>query len=118
MSGTTAIPGDVIGKLNEFECGIGCYSSGSNIISSIFGQIVHDPPSNNLRKLNVISNLFHSKEAVIEAGDVILARVVKLTVNQAFLDIISVLAATPYKKKLPTTPPYSTKKRKFLTYLL
>jgi exosome complex component CSL4 len=80
------IPGDVIGRCDDYECGIGCYAFDNKIISTLYGEIIIDN-----KNINVISSKsLHSNDIVIEIGDIVIARVTKLTVNQVIVEILSV----------------------------
>ena len=87
VNGEYVIPGDVIGRCEEYKCGIGCYSSLNNdIISTLSGEVILDQ-----KTINVISSKsLHSQDVVIEIGDIVITRVMKLTVNQVIVEILSV----------------------------
>jgi exosome complex component CSL4 len=90
------IPGDVIGRCADYECGLGCYTSQGNVIATLVGEVILDTisatsTSPSKERINVISTeQIQSKDAVIEIGDVVLARVLRLSVNQVSVEIISV----------------------------
>jgi exosome complex component CSL4 len=85
------IPGDVIGRCVDYDCGIGCYSSHENIIATLVGEVILDTISPSRERMNVISTeQIQSKDAVVEIGDIVLARVLRLSVNQVSVEIISV----------------------------
>lgn len=112
------IPGDILGDSNNYNNGIGCYLSYNkkNIISSLLGEVIIDnttntnplsssssssttttPNNNNItinqnkERLNVISSSYiQSKDVVIDIGDIVLVRVLKLNINQVIVEILSV----------------------------
>mmetsp|Transcript_1344 Transcript_1344/g.2176 ORF Transcript_1344/g.2176 Transcript_1344/m.2176 type:complete len:199 (-) Transcript_1344:8-604(-) len=91
--GDMVIPGDSIGRAAEYECGMGTYVSADYIVSSVIGKVVcEDPiPPSTKRRINVISDSqVNSKEAVLEIGDIVMARVLRISINQTSVDILSV----------------------------
>jgi exosome complex component CSL4 len=80
------LPGQEIGKVSEVSAGRGCFIDGEVIRSSLLGHVIQD----NTGCVNVISSFNKLiQEPSIEVGDVVLCRVIKITINQVTTEIIS-----------------------------
>ena len=93
-------PGDSIGSGKEYAAGSGAYlCDGSDVVkASLLGQLVCMPStsedssdSSNKSMLHVISTAQAStQDVVIDIGDTVTGRVVKISTNQAFVTILAV----------------------------
>ena len=85
-------PGDILGNTNNYEPSEGCYrSDDGNIRASLVGTLhISDRIDASLQKVTVVSfrNQLAS-EACIEVGDKVLCRVVRISQNQANVDIVA-----------------------------
>lgn len=84
------MPGDIIGEATSFECGIGTYESEGMIRASLLGKLNLISSLNNKTRVDVIHADHGKKDIAIEVGDKVLCRVVRLAMNQAIVEILSV----------------------------
>jgi len=86
------VPGTILGGVSTFESGVGTYILNGNIISSLLGRVVIEDNSDSesiMKRINVISPK-NQTELVLAVGDRLLCRVLRLAVNQAHVEILSV----------------------------
>ena len=90
-SGDVVIPGDEIGQSALYECGLGSFESVGGILRASIAGIVAIENIDIKPRINVISTKeAANSDAVIEIGDVVLARVVRISINFANVEILSV----------------------------
>lgn len=86
------VPGTILGAVSTFESGVGTYILNGNIISSLLGRIViedNGESESGMRRIHVVSPK-NQTELVLAVGDRVLCRVLRLAVNQAHVEILSV----------------------------
>jgi len=86
------IPGDIIGNMNDgYNLGIGVYENNNNIISSLVGNVLIEYLDNNIKTIHVMipSSLSNPIDNVININDILLCKIIKVTTNQVYVDIIS-----------------------------
>jgi exosome complex component CSL4 len=80
-TGSTVVPGDRIGSIRQATSGIGTYSKGGHIYASRVGR---------LEESNGVISVDNEKHhVVLKQGQVVLARVERLTMTQAHLEILA-----------------------------
>lgn len=83
------LPGDSVGDIHSYECGSGVVVDGSVIRATIIGSVVKEK-----QKINVVPVRLNKdtsvEDVVLDVGDVVLARVTRINVNQVNVNIISV----------------------------
>lgn len=91
------IPGDVVGDAGSFTAGNGVYisvegASGDKTVirASVTGKVIFGQEVNGIKEVSVISPCVCAREYIVEVGDIIVGRVLRTTVNQAFVEILSV----------------------------
>ena len=87
------LPGDIIGSVDDLECGSGCYASNGIIRASLSGRLVfNDVDSSSKRIVNVFTpnGSRAAEEGVVNIGDKIICQVQRVTMNQAVVGIICV----------------------------
>eukprot|EP01036_Dinobryon_divergens_P040710 gene40710-53860_t len=86
------LPGESIGTCSSLDVGVGTYLDGEDIKACLAGRVVLEPSTVSRKsRANVLS--FSSKSAseiVIDVGDTVLARVTRINMNQASVEILSV----------------------------
>jgi exosome complex component CSL4 len=91
--GEIVIPGDDLGSADAYESGFGTYISDGKLRASMAGSVTIDNDVMNTFKprMNIVT-IGHnsSQEMVIEIGDVVLARVLRISVNFANVEILSI----------------------------
>ena len=98
MSVQIIIPGNVLGTTKENKAGVGAYSSKSEIRASIVGKVVTEKDksetfsSSSRPRINVIpvDTRPSAKSYVLNVGDIVYARVIRMNYNQAYLDILCI----------------------------
>ena len=83
-------PGDTLGTINEYSSGSGTYEADNIIRSTLFGKVVIVTAENKKPLVNVVAQSVAATEFVIEIGDIVYGRIVKINYNQAFVDILAV----------------------------
>jgi exosome complex component CSL4 len=95
-SSRTVCPGELLGNITEYEIAGGCYVvSGTNDIrSSLIGKLVVSEIGEGASKKKILSVISSrsktASELVLDVGDRVLCRVLRTTLNQANVEIISV----------------------------
>ena len=93
--GLRVFPGDKLGSGEDFEAGSGAYlcKSSGDVRATLLGRLVPLPPSSGQLKcsLHVVSaTQQNTQDVVIEIGDVVTGRVVRLSTHQAFVKVLAV----------------------------
>jgi exosome complex component CSL4 len=89
-AGSLVTPGDFLGHSQTFEICGGCYVDNTGAIrATLMGKVVIED-KDGTRKIGVVSNKQVATEMVIDVGDKVLCRVVRLSMNQANVDILAV----------------------------
>ncbi len=83
-------PGDVLGSVSEFNGGSGTYVVDNIIRASLLGKTAFELSSEKKSTINVITPFPTAESLVLEIGDCIVGRIIKLNYNQAFVEILSV----------------------------
>lgn len=86
----TVFPGDTLGTINEYSCGSGTYEVDSTIRASLVGRVVVETSESRKPVVNVLAQFNDASELVVEIGDIVYGRIVKINYNQAFVDILAV----------------------------
>lgn len=97
MLGSTVTPGDRLGTLRQVLPGPGTYVKGGHIYASATGKLQVDESAtnndnannNNLGTARVQTHKELASMQVLKVGDVVLARVVRITTQQAALEIVA-----------------------------
>ena len=103
MEGKFVVPGDALGSADDYAVGLGVYrsSDGGIIRAALVGRVVVDQisfsdkdsgsTSRNPRVINVVNkNTIALDDLVLNVGDKVLCRVVRINVYQAYVDILTV----------------------------
>ena len=85
----TAIPGNNLGSIDDYEVGLGTYVHNEIIRSSIVGKVIVETRETKKPKINVLSNK-NVSDSVINLGDIVIALVIRLMNNQIIVDILMV----------------------------
>lgn len=92
IDNTLVIPGDILANSNDgYKLGIGVYNHNDNIISSLVGNVLIEYLDDNSKTIHVIvpSSLSNPNDNVININDLLLCKIIKVTTNQVYVDIIS-----------------------------
>ena len=92
INDTIVIPGDIIGNYSDgYKLGIGVYNHNDKIISSLVGNVLIEYLDDNSKTIHVIipSSLSNPNDNVININDVLLCKIIKVTTNQVYVDIIA-----------------------------
>ena len=86
------LPGDHLGCCDDYEAGVGIYEDNKNLKACLAGKIVVEQVINSNRlRINVISPALRcAAENVVDVGDMVLARVTRINLNQIVVDILCV----------------------------
>jgi exosome complex component CSL4 len=88
---TILIPGDSIGKTTAFKHGEGAYAQKGEVRASLTGKLITESIGQNSASVcGVVTSKNPAKNYAIVVGDIILGRVMRITNNQAFVEIVAV----------------------------
>lgn len=88
--GNFAVPGDLIVSSKDYKSGEGVMAYKKVDFRSVTtGTIVNEPTGKGKTRINVISGGVSAKSYIINISDVIIGRITRITLNQAFVDILS-----------------------------
>ena len=100
MEGTFVVPGDVLDSTDEYIVGHGAYRSSDGITrASLVGKVVIDQSTsgtngvivNRRMTINVVNkDLIPLDDLVLNVGDKVLCRVIRINAYQAYVDILTV----------------------------
>ena len=86
------VPGEIVGLEHESIPGNGTYASeDGKIRACLLGRLVEDTTDNlGKKRVNVLTSSATARELVVDTGDTVLCRVLRMNYNQAFVDILAV----------------------------
>lgn len=86
----TVLPGDILGAASEFDSGAGTYTRGEHVRAAVLGQrsLLPISLSGKTATLAVIRTGASMSAQTIEAGSVVLCKVLRITQLAAYVDII------------------------------
>ena len=91
MEGVVVVPGDIIGSIDAFECGYGCYVNNLNVRASVCGKVMILQTVGKKSTICVRSPKGRvAEEGVVNVGDKVICQVQKINISQIVVSILSV----------------------------
>ena len=88
---TYVAPGDLLGSSTRFESGKGVHEWNQSLLATLAGRVVLEASQNSgKQRINVVSSKACASDTVIEVGDTVIARVIRINTNQAIVEILFV----------------------------